>query len=98
MKVSAMFSVIPIGVGVSLSPYVAACERVLRQAGIEATLHDHGTNVVGEWDVVFDALRRCHETVHEMGAPRVATFVKMGTRVDRDPVAGAAARSVEEKL
>jgi uncharacterized protein (TIGR00106 family) len=98
MKVSAMFSVIPIGVGVSLSRYVAACEAILREADVEATLHDHGTNVVGEWDAVFGALRKCHEAVHAMGAPRVSTFVKMGTRVDRETTSGAATRSVEEKL
>ena len=30
MKVTVDLSVVPIGVGVSLSPYVAACERVLQ--------------------------------------------------------------------
>ena len=33
MKVTAMLSLIPIGTGLSLSGYIAACERVLREAG-----------------------------------------------------------------
>jgi uncharacterized protein (TIGR00106 family) len=94
----AMFSVIPIGVGTSLSPYVAACERMLREAGLEPELHSHGTNVEGEWDTVFAALRRCHETLHEMGAPRISTQVKLGTRTDRVSSGEAMVQSVRDKL
>ena len=83
MQVIADFTVVPIGVGVSLSPYVAACERVLEQAGLEYVLHANGTNVQGEWDDVMGAVRRCHEVVHEMGAPRISTIIKVGTRTDR---------------
>jgi len=98
MRVMAMFSVIPIGVGTSLSRYVAACERVLREAGLEPELHSHGTNVEGEWDEVFAALRRCHEVLHEMGAPRISTQVKLGTRTDRESSGAAMVQSVREKL
>ena len=35
MKVSAMVSVIPLGGGMSLSKYVAACERTLAEAGLD---------------------------------------------------------------
>ena len=71
MKVIADLAIIPIGVGVSLSKYVAACERVLTEAGLEPTLHANGTNVEGEWEQVFAALKRCHETLHEMVAARL---------------------------
>jgi uncharacterized protein (TIGR00106 family) len=98
MKMSAMISIIPIGTGVSLSGYVAACERVLRDAGLDPQLHAHGSNVEGEWDTVMDAVRRCHEVVHEMGAPRISTYLKLGTRTDRDPDMAAMVRSVEDKL
>jgi uncharacterized protein (TIGR00106 family) len=83
MKVIADISVVPIGVGVSLSKYVAACEKVLNEAGLEPRLHAYGTNIQGEWDVVFQAIRRCHEMVHEMGAPRVSTVIKVGSRTGR---------------
>ena len=53
---------VPIGVGVSLSPYVAACEKVLKEAGLKAVLHANGTNIEGEWDKVFAAVKRCHES------------------------------------
>ncbi len=98
MRLTAMISVIPIGAGLSLSPYVAACEKVLREAGLKPVLHAHGSNVEGEWDTVMSALKRCHEVLHEMGVPRIATLVKMGTRTDKEISMKAAVRSVEEKL
>jgi uncharacterized protein (TIGR00106 family) len=98
MKVIADLAIIPIGVGVSLSKYVAACERVLTEAGLEPQLHANGTNVEGEWEVVFAALKRCHETLHEMGAPRVSTNLRLGTRVDRSQSMQDKINSVETKL
>ena len=98
MKVSVMVSVIPIGAGLSLSRYVAACERVFHDAGIAPQLHAHGTNVEGEWEQVFGAIRRAVETVHEMGAPRVSTHIKVGTRTDRAVSGEEMVRSVREKL
>lgn len=98
MKVIADISVVPIGVGVSLSKYVAACEKVFKEAGLETNLHSYGTNIQGEWDEVFAAFKRCHEVLHEMGAPRVSTVIKAGTRSDRDQSMTDKIKSVEEKL
>ncbi len=91
MKAIADVCIIPIGVGVSLSLQIAACERVLTSAGLKTELHANGTNVEGEWDAVMDALKRCHEVLHEMGVPRVHTEIRIGTRNDR-------AQSMEDKL
>jgi uncharacterized protein (TIGR00106 family) len=98
MKVIIDLSVVPLGVGISLSPYVAACEKVLKDAGLKTMLHGYGTNVEGEWDEVFAAVKRCHEVVHEMGAPRVSTTMRVGTRTDRTQTLADKVRSVEEKL
>jgi uncharacterized protein (TIGR00106 family) len=98
MKVTVDLSVVPIGVGVSLSPYVAACERVLQDAGLSHTLHAFGTNIEGEWDAVFAAVKRCHEVVHEMGAPRVTASLRIGTRIDKVQSLGDKVRSVQQKL
>ncbi len=57
-----------------------------------------GTNIEGEWDAVFAAIKRCHETVHGMGAPRISTVIKLGTRVDRDQTMDDKVRSVQTKL
>ena len=70
MNVILDLCIVPIGVGVSLSPYVAACEKVLAEAGLKTVLHANGTNIEGEWDKVFAAIKRCHEVVHELGGSK----------------------------
>jgi uncharacterized protein (TIGR00106 family) len=98
MKAIADISIIPLGVGLSLSPYVAACEVVFREAGLEPRLHANGTNVEGDWDAVMAALKTCHEKLHSMGVPRIATNVRIGTRIDREPSMDGKLASVQEKM
>lgn len=98
MKIIADLCVVPIGVGVSVSEHVAACEKVLKEAGLKTQLHAYGTNVEGEWDAVFAAIKRCHEVVHDMGAPRISTTLKFGTRTDRTQTMDDKVTSVQQKL
>lgn len=98
MKVILDFSVIPLGVGLSLSKYVAACERILQERGLTYQLHANGTNVEGEWDDVFAAVKQCHEMLHEMGVPRISTVIKVGTRTDRVQTMEDKVASVRLKL
>ena len=98
MKVIADLCVVPLGVGVSVSKYVAVCEQILRCAGLNPQLHAYGTNIEGEWDEVFAAIKRCHEEIHRMDAPRISTTLKLGTRTDREQTMAEKVRSVEAKL
>ncbi len=97
MKVLVDLTIVPIGVGVSLSNYVAACEKVLNRPGLKIQLHANGTNIEGEWDDVFAAVKACHERVHEMGAPRIHSNIKLGTRTDREQSLEDKVNSVEAK-
>ena len=98
MKVILDLCVIPMGVGVSVSGYVAACEKIISAAGLKHQLHAYGTNIEGDWDEVMAVVRQCHEHVHEMGAPRITTTIRLGTRIDRDQSISDKIHSVEEKL
>lgn len=98
MKVLVDLCIVPLGVGVSLSPYIAACEKVLTEAGLKTVLHSYGTNIEGNWDAVFAAIKRCHEVVHEMGSPRITTTIKLGTRIDRNQTMEDKVASVREKM
>jgi uncharacterized protein (TIGR00106 family) len=98
MQVIADLCIVPLNAGASLSPYVAACEKVLLEAGLKTELHAYGTNIEGEWDAVMAAVKRCHEAVHKMGAPRISTILKLGTRTDRLQTMDDKVRSVREKL
>lgn len=98
MKVIIDLCLVPMGVGVSVSKYVARCQELLLASGLEFRMHAYGTNIEGEWDEVFAMVKRCHEEVHAMGAPRITTTIKCGTRVDRDQSMSDKLRSVESKL
>ncbi|MFT5720994.1 MAG: hypothetical protein ACI9W6_001303 [Motiliproteus sp.] len=88
----------PGGVGTSVSPYVAMCQKIFEQAGLIYTMHGYGTNVEGEWDEVMAAVKRCHEDLHEAGAVRITSHIKLGTRVDKAQTMADKVSSVEEKL
>ncbi len=92
------FCIIPLGVGVSLSPYIAACEQVLEEAGLTVELHANGTNIEGDWDAVMGAVKRCHQRVHEMGAPRISTSLRVGTRTDRGQTLNDKIQSVQDRM
>ena len=98
MNVIIDLCVVPIGVGLSVSKYVAACHEIINQAGLKSELHAYGTNIEGDWDAVFAAVKKCHEKIHDMGAPRITTTIKAGTRVDRDQTMADMVESVKAKL
>lgn len=98
MNVIADVCIIPLGVGVSVSKEIAVCERIFAAAGLSTRLHAYGTNVEGDWDQVFAAVKRCHEALHAQGVPRLSTTMKFGTRIDREQRMDDKVRSVEEKL
>jgi uncharacterized protein (TIGR00106 family) len=98
MNVMVDLCVIPMGVGVSVSSHVAACQKILRQAGVKHQMHAWGTNIEGDWDTVFAAIKQCHEAVHAMGAPRIVTSLKIGTRTDRVQTLEDKIQSVQDKL
>ena len=91
MRVVADVCVIPMGGEQSLSPYIAACEKIFQEAGLKTRLHAYGTNLEGDWDTVMVAIKQCHEKVHAMGAPRISTSIKVGTRTDK-------AQAMEDKV
>lgn len=98
MKVLVDFTIVPIGAGTSLSEYVAACERILAGKNLIVQLHANGTNIEGEWDEVFAAIKLCHETVHRMGAPRIFSAIRLSTRTDRAQTLDDKLVSVRKKL
>jgi uncharacterized protein (TIGR00106 family) len=85
MKVTAEVQVIPIGSGVSVRKEVQRAHRILQESGLTAHLHANGTNLEGEMDDVFASVKRIHETLHAEGTVRLATFMKVSSRTDKEP-------------
>ena len=98
MKVIMDLCLVPMGVGVSVSEYIVACHEILKGKGLKTQLHAYGTNIEGDWDLVMTAVKECHEKVHGMGAPRITTTIKMGTRVDRQQSMDQKISSVLDKM
>jgi uncharacterized protein (TIGR00106 family) len=98
MHVIVDFCLVPLGGGVSVGKYVAACQKVFEESGLKTHLHAYGTNIEGDWDAVFQAIKKCHETIHQMGAPRISSTLKFGTRTDRNQTMEEKVKSVKDQL
>lgn len=98
MYVIADICIVPMGVGASVSEYVTRAFAILRDAGLNATLHAYGTNVEGDFDAVMAALKKCHQALHQMGVPRLSTTIRLGTRTDTPQTMAEKVRVVEERL
>lgn len=84
MKCMADLCVIPFNGKISVAQEIAQCQQILQQFDIDIQLHGYGTNLYGEWDEVFAAIKACHEQLHETGIVRINSTIKVGTRTDKD--------------
>ena len=98
MKVMIDLCVVPVGIGVSVSEYIAECQKLIRGAGLSSQMHPYGTVIEGDWDEVMAVVKTCHEKVHAMGSPRIMSIVKIGTRTDREQTMQDKIDSVESKI
>jgi uncharacterized protein (TIGR00106 family) len=91
------FSVVPIGVGESVSQYVAECMKIVEISGLRYKINPMGTVVEGDYDEVMALVKRCHTKVLEM-CPRVVTTVKIDDRKGAKGTIDKKIQSVEQKL
>jgi len=90
-------SIVPMGVGDSVSQYVAECVDLVDQSGLDYELHSMGTIVEGDLSVVLELMQRCIEKMAEH-SDRVTCAAKLDFR--RGPAGRLQAKvaSVEKKL
>ncbi len=91
MKVIADICVIPNTGRTSVREEVALAHQILADSGSKVMLHGYGTNVEGDYDTIFAALKRVHEELHARGAARISTTIRLGSRIDKD-------QGIEDKL
>jgi uncharacterized protein (TIGR00106 family) len=95
----AAVSISPVGVGVSVSSYVASAVRVVRaQSRVRYRLDPMFTTLEGEVADIFELVQRMQEAVFEAGAERVGTVIKLDDRRDRDVRMEDKVSSVEQQL
>jgi uncharacterized protein (TIGR00106 family) len=90
-------SITPLGVGESVSKYVAECVDLVDRSGLDYELHSMGTIVEGELDEVLDLMRRCIEQTARH-SDRVTCAAKLDYRRGQAGRLKSKVASVEEKL
>ncbi|MFQ5952975.1 MAG: MTH1187 family thiamine-binding protein [Candidatus Omnitrophota bacterium] len=94
----AEFSVIPIGEGVSISPYVAKTAKIIDESGLDYKINPMATVVEGGMDEILALIKKCHSAVME-DASRVMITVVIDDRKDKGPSRmDSKVTSVEEKV
>ena len=89
----AAVSLSPLGVGISVSKYVAAALRVLeQQERVKWKLDSMFTTLEGEPEDLFVVIQAMQEAVFAAGAKRVGSVIKMDDRRDRPGI------GMEEKV
>ena len=95
------FSVAPSGGGAdedgSVSLAVAAAVRVVRDSGLPNRTSSMFTEIEGEWDEVFDVVKRATEAVGAF-APRVSLVIKADIRPGYSGQLDAKIERVEKAL
>ncbi|MDI9610749.1 MAG: MTH1187 family thiamine-binding protein [Archaeoglobaceae archaeon] len=78
-------SIIPIGVGESVSRFVRRAVEELRKSGLKVEVTAMSTIVEAEnIESLFSAVQKAREVVFEMGAKRVYTIVRIDERRDKE--------------
>ena len=93
----AQFSIVPIGVGESLSSYVASIIKEVEKSGLPYRLTAMATIVEGPSEEVFALLKRCHQKARRF-APRILTTIIIDDRKGAKNRLTGKVKSVEEKL
>lgn len=82
--VIAEVTVVPSGVGPSVSQYVARAQQVIqRHPEVKSMLTPMSTILEGELGDVLTVIREVHESTFDDSVPRVLTLVKIDDRHDK---------------
>jgi len=91
-------SIVPIGTGdTSVSEFIADIYKELKKRGVQFSLNDMGTVVVGEVADLLTLAAELHELPFAKGAERVYTVIKIDDRRDKKVQLGEKTRSVKAK-
>ena len=90
-------SIVPLGQGESVSPFVARCVEIVDRSGLNYELHAMGTIVEGDLPQVLDLMRECIEEVAK-SANRVTCTAKIDYRQGVSGGIQSKVASVRQKL
>jgi len=94
----AEISFVPIGVGTSLSRYIAVVIKNIEKSGLKYQLTPMGTIVEGEWNEISKLIDYSHNLIFEMGIERIITNIKIDYRLDKKYSMQDKVDSVKKKM
>lgn len=90
-------SMSPFDKGESVGKYVARSLDIVDRSGLDYQLNPMGTVIEGEWDEVFDVIRRCFHRMKK-DCRRISVSIKVDYRKDAKGRLTGKVRSVEKRL
>ncbi len=91
------FSMTPLGVGESVSKYVARSLEIIDKSGLDYRLNPMGTVIEGEWDEVFGIIKKCFQEMKKE-CNRISITIKVDYRKGKKGRITSKVESVEKKL
>ncbi len=91
------FSMSPLGKGESVGKYVSRSLAIIDRSGVDYRLNPMGTVLEGEWDEVFEVVRRCYERMRK-DCSRISCTIKVDYRRGHIGRLGGKVASVEKRL
>ncbi|KAF9139175.1 hypothetical protein BGX30_008283 [Mortierella sp. GBA39] len=73
------FTIYPMGTTASFQKHIDEVEKVLKRCGIDYKVHAQCTTMEGEMGAIMYAIKSCHQALHAMGCPRIASNVRFDT-------------------
>lgn len=91
------FSMTPLGKGESVGKYVSRSLDIIDKSGLDYRLNPMGTVLEGEWDEVFDVVRRCFLRMKQ-DCNRISCVIKVDYRKGHAGRLNSKTASVEKRL
>ncbi|MBS4538554.1 MTH1187 family thiamine-binding protein [Clostridium sp. D2Q-11] len=92
-------TIVPLGTeSTSLSKYVAACHKVLKDSGLKHQLTPMSSIIEGDMNEILETIKKMHEVPFNEGAMRVSTQIKIDDRRDKKGSMDQKLESVNSKL
>ncbi len=91
------FTMSPIGMGESLSPYVSRILDVIDRSGVNYRLTPMGTILEGEWDDVMAVVKDCFVELKK-DCSRIGAYIKIDYRQGSESRMTSKIKSLESKL
>lgn len=91
------FSIIPVGSGSSIGDRLAEVLKIIDASGIPYKVNPMGTVMEGEWDQLFNLIRRCQESVM-MHEERVITTISLDDRKGKPNRLDEKVKSIEKRI